>query len=247
MAKKVKRNQRRVTRNTSETVRIDFREVRKLVAVALVVIAGIWVTKKIEEVSIKTIEIHSTLTKVSKSDIRTIAENYMHDGFYTVDLGSFEDQLNDIPWIYKANIKRQWPSKLAIEIVEQQPYFRWGKNHLINKYAEVFYVENTEQYSSLPLLQGVNGRERHLIDVYYKYSARFKEVGTDILRLEEDARYDKEITLVDGISINVGREKIDKQIERCLYSFAMFTKAEREAIASIDLRHSNGFAIRWNG
>ena len=247
MAKKVKRNQRRVTRNNSETVRIDFREVGKLIAVALVVIAGIWMTKKVEDVSIKTIEIQSALTKVSKSEIRTIAENYMHDGFFTVDLGSFEGQLNDIPWVYQANIKRQWPSKLVIEIAEQQPYFRWGEDHLINKYAEVFYVGNTQKYASLPLLHGVKGRERHLIDLYYKYSARFKQVGTDILKLKEDARYEKEITLVDGISINIGREKIDKQIERCLYSFAMFTKAEREAIASIDLRHSNGFAIRWNG
>ena len=247
MAKKVKRNQRRVTRNNSESARIDFREVGKLIAVAVVVIAGIWASKKIEDVSIKTIEIQSALINVSKSEIRTIAENYMHDGFFTVDLGSFENQLNDIPWIYRANIKRQWPSKLVIEISEQQAYFRWGENHLINKYAEVFYVGDTQQYASLPLLIGVKGRERDLIDLYYKYSARFKQVGTDILKLKEDARYDKEITLVNGISINVGREKTDKQIERCLYSFAMFTKAEREAIASIDLRHSNGFAIRWNG
>jgi cell division protein FtsQ len=247
MAKRVKRNQRRVTDNSSEVIRIDFREVVKLIAVALVVIAGIWMTKKIEDVSIKTIEIQSALNKVSKFEIRTITENYMHDGFFTVDLGAFENQLNDIPWVYRANIKRQWPSKLVIEISEQEPYFRWGENHLINKYAEVFYVADAQQYVSLPLLQSVQGREQHLIDLFYKYSARFKQVGSGILMLKEDARYDKEITLVNGISINVGREQTDKQIERCLNSFAMFTKAEREAIASIDLRHSNGFAIRWNG
>lgn len=247
MAKKIKRNQRRVIRNHSEPARIDFREVGKLVAVALIVIAGLWASKKIEDVSIKTIEIQSVLNNVSKSDIRTIAKNYMHDGFFTVDLGSFESQLNDIPWVYRANIKRQWPSKLVIEISEQEPYFRWGDNHLINKYGEIFYTKKAQQYALLPLLIGVNGRERQLIELYFKYSTRFKQVGTDIIKLKEDARYDKEITLIDGISIHVGREQVDKQIERCLYSFAMFTKAEREAIASIDLRHSNGFAVRWNG
>ncbi len=247
MTKRIKRNQHRVTCDSSEVTHIDFREVGKLIVVALVVIAGIWVTKKIEDVSIKTIEIQSVLNKVSKSEIRTITENYMHDGFFTVDLSSFEDQLNDIPWVYRANIKRQWPSKLVIEISEQQPYFRWGENHLINKYAELFYVEDAQKYVSLPLLQSVQGREQHLIDLYYKYSARFKEEGSGILKLKEDARYDKEITLMSGMLINVGREQTDKQIERCLNSFAMFTEAEREAIASIDLRHSNGFAVRWNG
>ncbi|MDW3096313.1 MAG: FtsQ-type POTRA domain-containing protein [Gammaproteobacteria bacterium] len=246
MAKRLKRNQRRTMRE-NDAMRIDFREVGKLLSVALVVIAGIWATKRIEDISIKTIEIQTALNKVSKSEIRTIAENYMHDGFFTVDLSSFEDQLNDIPWVYRANIKRQWPSKLVIEISEQQPYFRWGENHLINKYAEIFFVQDIQQYAALPLLQGVRGREQHLIDLYYKYSARFKKVDSGIHKLKEDARYDKEIILVNGISINVGREQTDKQIERCLYSFAMFTKAEREAIASIDLRHSNGFAVRWNG
>ena len=247
MVKRAKRNQRRIIRNHKDAARVDFREVGKLIMVALVVIVGIWASKKIEDVSIKTIEIQSVLNHVGKSDVRTIAENYMHDGFFTVDLGSFENQLNDIPWVYRANIKREWPSKLVIQITEQEPYFRWGDDHLVNKYGEVFYAKKAQQYASLPLLIGIEGRERHLIDLYYKYSARFKQVGTDIMKLKEDARYEKEITLVDGISINVGREHVDKQIERCLYSFAMFTKAEREAIASIDLRHSNGFAIRWNG
>ena len=245
MAKRKNNNQRRVARN-SEVSRIDFREVGKLVAVAVVVIVGVWATKKIDNVSIKMIEIQSVLQQVSKSEIRTIAENYMHEGFYTVDLTSFEKQLNDIPWVYRANIKRKWPSKLVIEISEQQPYFRWGEQHLINKHAETFYVGDTQQYLRLPLLEGVSGREKYLMDLYYKYNSRFQDVGAAILRFKEDARYDKEITLVNGITINVGREKVERQIERCLYSFAMFTKAERDAIASIDLRHSNGFAIRWN-
>lgn len=242
----IKRNRRHVTHNVEEA-RIDYREVGKLLALALIVIAVIWATKQIDKVSIKTIEVRTALNMVSKEEVRNIAQNYMHDGFFTVDLAAFENQLNDIPWIYRANIKRVWPSKLVIGIVEQQPYFRWGESHLINKYAEIFYVGDTKNFGKLPLLQGVSGREQHLINLYYKYNEKFNQVGAGILKIKEDARYDKEITLLDGISINIGREQADKQIERCLHSFAMFTKAEREAIASIDLRHSNGFAVRWNG
>ena len=67
-----------------------------------------------------------------------------------------------------------------------------------------------------------------------------------ISAVEEDARYDKIITLSNGISINVGREKINDQLERCLRSFAEFSDDERATISNIDLRHSNGFAVRWN-
>lgn len=245
MVNRKKKNHRRSTKQ-SEPLRIDFREVGKLIAVALVVIVGVWATKQVDDIPIKTIEIQSSLQKVDKSEIKAIAQNYMHSGFFTVDLTAFENQLNDIPWVYRATIKRQWPSKVVINIVEQQPYFRWGQQHLINKYAEKFYAVNADEYSHLPLLDGIQGREREVIDLYYRYKEDFKQVGAEIISLKEDARYDKEIRLADGITINLGREQTEKQIRRCLHSLAMFTKAEREAIASIDLRHSNGFAVRWN-
>ena len=245
MLNRRKKNQRRQTRQ-SEPLRIDFREVAKLIAVSMVVIVGVWVTKQVDDIPIKTIEIQSSLEKVNKTEIKTIAQNYMHGGFFTVDLEAFENQLNDIPWVYRATIKRQWPNKLVINLVEQQPYFRWGKQHLINKYAQIFYVDNLDDYLHLPLLEGVLGREKVIIDLYYRYQKDFERVGSKIISLKEDARYDKEIRLADGILINVGREQTEQQMRRCLHSLAMFTKAEREAIASIDLRHSNGFAVRWN-
>lgn len=246
MAKRKIKKQRRAVKQ-SEPLRIDFRELGKLIAVAMVVIIGVWAVKQVDDIPINTIEIQSPINKVNKSEIKIIVQNYIHEGFFTVDLTALENQLNDIPWVYRANVKRQWPGKVVINIVEQQPYFRWGEEHLINKYAEKFYVANTNEYAYLPLLKGVAGREREIIDLYYKYSDGFKQAGAEIISLQEDARYDKEIRLANGIAINLGRDQTEKQIQRCLHSLAMFTKAEREAIASIDLRHSNGFAVRWNG
>lgn len=245
MTKKRNRNHRKPSKR-SESINIDLREVGKLIAVSLVVVVLIWVGKQVDEIPIKSIEIQSALEKVDKDDVRTIAINYMHDGFFTVNLTAFESQLNDIPWVFRATIKRQWPNRVVINIVEQQPYFRWGESHLINKYGEKFFVGDVTEYKHMPLLVGVDGREQTLISLYYKFSDGFKQVGGAVISFKEDARYDKEIKLANGIIINLGRGHTDKQIQRCLSSFAMLSKSERDAIASIDLRHSNGFAVRWN-
>ncbi len=242
-----RRNKRKRSARKSERVtRIELREIGKLVFVAAIVIVGIYVVRGVEDVPIKTVVIDSPLHHVGKQEVRNVASDYISKGFFTVDLSKFEDDLEEISWVYKANIKRKWPSRLVIEIEEQTPRFRWSNRMLLNKDAKPFFVNDIEAYSMLPNLDGQAGRERYLAELYYQYNVRFLQLSMSISAVEEDARYDKIITLSNGISINVGREKINDQLERCLRSFAEFSDDERATISNIDLRHSNGFAVRWN-
>lgn len=245
MAKRKYNNRRKIKRDTAIS-RIEMREIFKLVFVASIVIVAIYVVRGVEDVPIKAVVINTSLQNVAKQDVRDVAAKYVRDGFFTVDLTNFENDMEQIPWIYKANIKRQWPGKLVIAIQEQLPRFRWTGQSLLNEEAVPFLVNNFDAYQALPKLSGRAGREAYLVRLYDQYNERFNQLGSPIASIEEDARYDKVITLSNGISINVGREQTSKQIERCLQSFSEFTENERAAIAAIDLRHSNGFAVRWN-
>ena len=242
-----KRKNRRSNKHNTEVTRFEMREIFKLVFVAAMVIAGIYVVRGVEDVPIKTVVVESELKHVTKQEIRDIAANYLRDGFFTIKLANFENDLEMIPWVFKANIKRKWPSKLIIQIEEQTPHFRWTGQSLLNMNAEPFLVSDFDAYNQLPKLSGLAGREQYLARLYQQYNKRFRAIGLSIAAVDEDARYDKVITLTNGISINVGREHTSQQIERCLRSFEKFNKEERAAIVSIDLRHSNGFAVRWSG
>ena len=246
MAKRKYKNRRKIKRDTGIS-RIEMREIFKLVFVASIVIVSIFVVRGVEDVPIEAVVINTSLQNVAKQDVRDVAAKYVRGGFFTVDLTNFEYDMEQIPWVYKANIKRQWPGKLVITIREQLPRFRWTGQSLLNEEAVPFLVNNFDAYQALPKLSGRAGRETYLVRLYDQYNERFKRLGSPIASIEEDARYDKVITLLNGISINVGREQTSKQIERCLQSFSEFTENERAAIAAIDLRHSNGFAVRWNG
>ena len=241
-----KRKNRRRHNKSIEVSRFDLREIFKLAFVATIVIVGIYIVRWVGDVPIKTVVVESELEHVAKQEIRAVAANYMRDGFFTIKLFDFEKDLETIPWIFKANIKRKWPNKLTINIEEQTPRFRWTGQSLLNQDAEPFLVSNFDAYKQLPRLSGLAGREQYLASLFHQYNERFYEMGLSIAAIEEDARYDKVITLTNGISINVGREQTSQQIERCLRSFAEFSTDERAAIVQIDLRHSNGFAVRWS-
>jgi len=237
------RKHRKITHR--EETRIAWSEIGKLLISAGVVVLGIFSARMIDDVAIDSIYVASSLNRVSKQDIAQIVKRYEYDGFFTLRLKEFENDLNDLGWVYKANIKRQWPYKLVIEIEEQMPMFRWNQDYLLNKYGQPFLVDD-ESFEDRPLLKGEYGREQVLAQLYEQYNHQFNALGIAIKSLEEDARYDKVMHLNNGVIINMGRDNVELQMQRCLKMFALLSDEERTAIATIDLRHSHGLAISWS-
>jgi cell division protein FtsQ len=210
------------------------------------VVGSLFALRVIADVPIKTVQVNSDLVYVDKLEIKKIVTKFYTQGFFTVRLNEFEEELENIDWIFQANIKREWPNTLLIKIDEQKPTFRWAEQSLLNQDFVPFFVVNNAHFNHLPKLKGSIGREQYLSHLYNKYNKYFTRLGLAISSIEEDARYDKLIHLSNGIQINVGKEQVEQKIERCLLSFEELSFEEIAAIASIDLRHSNGFAVRWN-
>lgn len=239
-----KRNRRNTT--MQREVSIDWTELGKLVFSAIFITICIFAARMIEDVSIKSIHVNSKIVRVSKIEISEIVKRYEMDGFFTVNLRDFEAELNSLDWVYKANIKRQWPYGLIIDIEEQTPVFRWNQQQLMNKYGQVFTAQSDESFAHRPHLIGQSGRALYLADLYNRYNQQFLDLGISIKSLQEDARYDKVMTLSNGVRINMGRGDAEMQMHHCIGTLALLSDEERAAIASIDLRHTNGLAVSWN-
>ena len=240
-----RKKNRRNTHLKQETT-IDWAELSKLIVSAIFLIVCIVATRMIQDVAIKSIHVSSNIVRVSKIEISEIVRRYEMGGFFTVNLSDFENDLNNLDWIYKANIKRQWPYKLLIEIEEQTPIFRWNQQHLLNKYGQVFTAHSNESFEHRPDIRGESGRALYLASLYKEYNHQFTELDISISSLHEDARYDKVMTLSNGVRINMGRGDVAQQMQHCLRTLALLSAKERSAIATIDLRHSNGLAISWD-
>ena len=239
-----KKNRRNTPR--SEETRVDWAELGKLFFSAAFIVLCIFAVRMIEDISIQNIHVSSYVERVNKKEIAEVVKHYELDGFFTVRLSEFEEGLNNLDWVYKANIKRQWPYTLIIEIEEQTPLFRWNQDKLLNKYADVFVDNTNESFASKPSLKGEAGRAHYLAELYQKYNRQFHVLDISIAELQEDARYDKVMILSNGVRIKMGRGDVDKQMTRCIKTFALLNEKERSAIATIDLRHSNGLAVSWN-
>ena len=75
-----KRKRNRATRKSEKVTRIELREIGKLIFVAFIVIAGIYVVQSVENMPIKTVVINSALQKVDKQDVRdSLFREYVYE------------------------------------------------------------------------------------------------------------------------------------------------------------------------
>ena len=42
--------------------------------------------------------------------------------FFTLEIAQIQQQLEDMPWVYSASIRKRWPDTLKIHIVEHKNY-----------------------------------------------------------------------------------------------------------------------------
>ena len=56
--------------------------------------------------------------------------------FFALDVNEVYALLEQQPWVYRASVRKQWPNKLTIYVVEQQPVAHWNDDLLLNPYGE---------------------------------------------------------------------------------------------------------------
>jgi cell division protein FtsQ len=69
------------------------------------------------------------------------------------------------------------------------------------------------------------------------------QLGIDSLQL--DARRTWRVQLSNGLSVEVGRHDPVQRVERFVRVYPAILAAANGKLRAVDLRYSNGFAVRW--
>lgn len=88
-------------------------------------------------------------------------------GFLNADIEYIQEQLENLPWVHEASVRRRWPNALELHIVEQLPIARWGDDGFLNHEGVVFRsIGDEENRAALPLLRGPEGTAGVLTHIY---------------------------------------------------------------------------------
>jgi len=228
-----------------------------LVLFSLITISW-WLTQHFigqESSPVTSIVISGEMPYSQRNDIVDVIDNIDMGNFFQVDVNEVQTQVLTLPWVYSVAVRKQWPNELKIYVVDQKPVALWNGVFLINQLGQVFQADLARVKHYLPNFFGPEGSELLALENYRNFNELlgFSALAIDELVLSE--RFSWQLTLDDGVTLNLGREERVERIQRFMDVYPTIKaqleakinmeKDKNQAVDYIDLRYDTGLAVGW--
>lgn len=235
-----------------------------LAVLALVAGVVVWVAQR-PYFALTTIEIEprdgGDFTFLTAAGVSATVAGRITGNFFSVNLDATRQLIETVPWVRSAQIRREWPNRLRVQIEEHQPLALWNENQMINTWGEVFTANQGElpDDAVLPHLSGPEDSERLVVQRYAELARWFAPLSLRVQQVALSPRYAWEVSLSQGTQLNLGRDPaadvadphgrsgalpFAARIERFVRAWPeLVRRLEGRVLESADLRYPNGFAI----
>jgi cell division protein FtsQ len=191
------------------------------------------------------LEVSGPMQRVEASSVRTALATQLTQGFWDVDLIAARNAVEALPWVAHARVERSWPATLRVRVWERQAFARWDDQRLLDTDARVFKPAAVDLDATLPLLGGISGQEREVMDAFQRLQGRLKGTAFELAGLRQDARGEWFARSVAGIDLRFGRGDPDLHLELLNGTVLEALRNRLPDVDYVDLRYTNGFAVNW--
>ena len=196
------------------------------------------------------VAITAPLIHASGAHLESVVREELAGTFFTLNLDRAGHALTQVPWVRSVGLRRQWPRRLEIDVVEHQPLARWNDTALVDARGDVF---SADWDGDLPQFTGPEGQSATVLARYREWSAMLAPLGLSVQTLTLSPRGGWEIGAMDAqgtLTIELGRDDPAGRLARFVAAhdrtIGALARAGRH-IDQVDLRYRNGFAARVPG
>ncbi|MDR1276803.1 MAG: cell division protein FtsQ/DivIB [Candidatus Accumulibacter sp.] len=201
---------------------------------------------------LREVALTSELKEVRRGDLERVLAERARGSFFSVDLDAMRASIEEISWVRRAEVRRQWPMRVEVKIEEHVPAAFWGRDskHLVNTHGEVFSaVIRKHPFAAMPVLVGPTGLAPEMLQYYRISSEALKSASLKPRALVVSPRLALQIRLDDGTILELGRRHAGRPLKNRLDTFVeYYTQGISPPLARrpgvVDMRYPNGFALR---
>jgi len=200
----------------------------------------------LHRIPVQQITVTGELAYTQTEAVQDMVQSNLAGGFLRADLQRIRKQLEGLPWIFEATVRRKWPSSLEIHVVEQLPIARWGEDGFLNHEGQAFHSTRGGDWQSLPLLRGPQGTASSLMANYQRMLELLSPLGLKVVQLAVDERGQVQAVLAGGLELVVGNQDFLERMHRFVALYRAELAARAEDIERVDLRYESGVAVAYS-
>jgi cell division protein FtsQ len=184
--------------------------------------------------------------RVSPPQVESAVARVARGGLTSVDLDAVQAEVRKIPWVDGVVVQRRWPDAIRVSITEQVAAARWNDTDLLNTRGHLFLRNARFVPPELPQLEGPEGSEGAVAQVYLDAQGPLLEAGLRLTGVRLDERGAWELAISDGLRVRLGRQAVNERLERFIALASPMVAKRLAEISYVDMRYTNGFSVGWN-
>jgi len=223
---------------------------------------GWWLTQifvEQENLPVNSIVITGEMPYTQHEEVMAALSDIDLGNFFQVNVNDIQAQVSALPWVYSVAVRKQWPNEVKIYVVDQTPIAFWNGDFILNQFGKAFQAQRTALKQGLPEFFGPEGSELLALENFNNLNdlLEYRNLSIDELILSE--RFSWQLTLSNGIRLNLGREERVKRVQRFMDVYPLIKtylaeqenqeknnkKQIKQAVDYIDLRYDTGLAVGW--
>ncbi len=220
-------------------------------------LAGVWWLARLPVFGLQAITVEGEVTRNNALTLKTNVVPHLQGNFFTLQLEQARQAFEAVPWVRSAVVRREFPNRLRVQLLEQHPVALWGEegsSTLLNQQGEVFEANLGEvEAEALPRLKGPASQSLQVLAMYQSLQPLLQAADMTIDELELSPRGSWRLQSAQGAVIELGRgqpQELMAQLQvflRTLPQVAARYGRTPKSLSAADLRHKDGYALRLQG
>jgi len=171
--------------------------------------------------------------------INSVISSLQGVNLLSVDINELRKSIMSDAWIKDVEIKKSFPSKLLITITQHKPLAVYNSKILT---LDGTVIEDNLSNIELPIITDSTNDSYLSRAIFDSCKSYLDKIKLSLTKIEIHNSLIKIYT--DSLLIISDRENLNRNLDRLIISFDKLKLVFKQEIKSIDMRYSNGFAIK---
>lgn len=195
---------------------------------------------------VRHLKVQADMRHIDPNQLRAAVTPLLNQGFFALDLHQIQHAVAALPWVESVEVSKHWPDTVSIQIETQQPFARWNQHQLISQQGTIFDAGQVPIPGNLPMLSGPDDQLSAVMDFYVQLQKAFNAPELKVVGLSLSERGSWSMRLASGAEIMIGdSDQAGARLRRFLDVYPQLRAQRGQGFAYVDLRYTNGFAVRW--